>query len=71
MVDCNEMRSTYKDSLITVAYQEFMGYYHNDKNDGEPEPMSGSLKCFCQAEADDGGAYSVLGKTYSVKGKAP
>lgn len=46
MVDCHEIEDTYKDSLINVAYQEYMNYYHNTK--GDPMPMAGNLKCFCQ-----------------------
>jgi hypothetical protein len=33
--------------------------------------MSGSLKCFCQKEADENGAFSTWGKTYEVKEKEP
>lgn len=46
-----------------------MNYYHNDKD--EPTPMSGSLKCFCQKEADENGAFSTWGKAYEVKEKEP
>jgi uncharacterized protein YecT (DUF1311 family) len=48
-VDCKEVQLTYKDTLVNVAYQEFMNYYHNKK--GDPVPMGGSLNCFCQKEA--------------------
>jgi len=43
-VDCKEVQKTFKDSLLNVAYQEFMNYYHNKH---EPQPLTGNLSCFC------------------------
>ena len=46
MVECQDFYSAYGKAMNSVAYQEFMNYYHSKKE--EPTPMAGALKCFCE-----------------------
>jgi len=67
MVVCQEFYDSYGKALDSVAYQEFMNYYHNNKED--PTPMSGALKCFCEKQAAEDGAMSTWGAKYDIPGR--
>jgi len=67
LVECNDFYTTYGNSLTSIAYQEYMNYYHN--KDDDPTPMAGALKCFCEKQAEENGSMSTWGGKYEITGK--
>ena len=57
-VDCEVITTSYGAEFERYAEQEWDDYYPRIQNNQDPKPLSGTLQCYCDAQAKDAETYN-------------